>query len=502
MTTSICTAPQSEILEVDQTQISYSATPDFFTKYGAAIAQRMSPSNSGGDMKVNVVGAGSLSQSFDVQFGNCRKILKRFDTTQNDGLSFYFKERDALRTFSKSGLVPKLDFFSDEGGFVAMQWIDGADLRDVLTQEELDSICQSVGKWLGNFAKTSPYEESTETWQNYLHNYEQLRDCPIVRENRAFLEGFETDRFVLAKNDGALTNLRYSMDGQLFGIDLEQSQFKPFGWDLLLTARALIRLYPQEIETITSNLAYGFCRATYRDTKKYKTFLRIVGVGAAVEVSANSTETPVQTALQNYNASSDTPAQIVAAAPFVPARMQKQDSATIEAFATHLESLSVDLSAPGSEEASASQNEQPPAALKALCAACQGNCCKRGAENNAYITEEKLGRLARQDDGFNKRELVELYLAHLPENHVMDSCFYHGASGCTLPRNMRSDVCNGYECRSGKTLLRQIRELPVENVLCVAGKGANFRKAVVTSGERSSEVPISKLTQSNRPIES
>ena len=39
-----------------------------------------------------------------------------------------------------------------------------------------------------------------------------------------------------------------------------------------------------------------------------------------------------------------------------------------------------------------------------------------------------------------------IYLGKLGGTTYRGSCIYHGAAGCELPREMRSDTCNGFYC--------------------------------------------------------
>jgi hypothetical protein len=44
------------------------------------------------------------------------------------------------------------------------------------------------------------------------------------------------------------------------------------------------------------------------------------------------------------------------------------------------------------------------------------------------------------------RAAVAAYVARVPAATVPGSCVFHGADGCGLPREMRSDTCNRYLC--------------------------------------------------------
>ena len=44
------------------------------------------------------------------------------------------------------------------------------------------------------------------------------------------------------------------------------------------------------------------------------------------------------------------------------------------------------------------------------------------------------------------RAVIGLYTDRVPASGYAGSCIFHGESGCTLERSLRSDVCNSYFC--------------------------------------------------------
>lgn len=81
-----------------------------------------------------------------------------------------------------------------------------------------------------------------------------------------------------------------------------------------------------------------------------------------------------------------------------------------------------------------------------VCGACGGHCCRLARDHHAFLDEATLRRLLASHPELNADALPDLYLAHLPSRHVEDSCAFHGQAGCTLPREMRADLCNRYAC--------------------------------------------------------
>ena len=97
--------------------------------------------------------------------------------------------------------------------------------------------------------------------------------------------------------------------------------------------------------------------------------------------------------------------------------------------------------------------EQPaPAAIKQLaCATCWGRCCEEG-DIQAFVDEQTIRRYMDDNPAKRPRDVLHDYLELLPKRTVRDSCVFHSDRGCNLPRRMRADICNRFECNYLKKL--------------------------------------------------
>ena len=102
----------------------------------------------------------------------------------------------------------------------------------------------------------------------------------------------------------------------------------------------------------------------------------------------------------------------------------------------------------------ADERPTPPAAPDAsstpadghLCALCRGRCCAFGLGGKAFLEPHHLRGWLDQRPAATWADAVDHYLAFVPAEHLRHSCLFHGERGCTLPRERRSDVCNGFAC--------------------------------------------------------
>ncbi len=120
------------------------------------------------------------------------------------------------------------------------------------------------------------------------------------------------------------------------------------------------------------------------------------------------------------------------------------------------------------------------------CSLCGGACCTRGGDH-AFLGVDSLSRVREEHQGITQAALFAAYLAHLPAEHYRDSCVYHGARGCTLPRPLRSTTCNRYNCGGLTQLLRALTidaDAPIEPLRAVIGVSDNLtlRRLVLTDG--------------------
>jgi hypothetical protein len=89
------------------------------------------------------------------------------------------------------------------------------------------------------------------------------------------------------------------------------------------------------------------------------------------------------------------------------------------------------------------------------CSLCRGWCCFNGADD-AFLDEATLARVA--PGLMSTAEVIEMYVACVPDVSYRDSCIFHGTRGCTLDRSMRSDVCNSYFCHGLHSFISSVEE--------------------------------------------
>jgi len=105
---------------------------------------------------------------------------------------------------------------------------------------------------------------------------------------------------------------------------------------------------------------------------------------------------------------------------------------------------------------------------KKACSLCRGGCCRIG-EEHAFLKKETILRYVSRHPDQKPEQVMSAYLTYLPEKTFKESCVYHTETGCSLPRNMRSHVCNDGLCCSLRKLRRLFsREVVPKGVLFIS----------------------------------
>lgn len=149
------------------------------------------------------------------------------------------------------------------------------------------------------------------------------------------------------------------------------------------------------------------------------------------------------------------------ALPSGPTRQRKLAQGRRHTYRNHLKdiiaqaNLAGDEAPPADTVATASRSTLPGQ----VCALCRGGCCTRGGDT-AYLSADTMRRVMAQQPHWRPEQVMSAYLDRLAPKTQVGSCINHTASGCALPREMRSDVCNRYLCESQKELQGRLDEAP------------------------------------------
>jgi hypothetical protein len=122
------------------------------------------------------------------------------------------------------------------------------------------------------------------------------------------------------------------------------------------------------------------------------------------------------------------------------------------------------------------------AVLAEGCAQCRGHCCKGGGDH-AYIDERTMARVRRDRPDLDARGVIRLFLDRIAPLSTRGSCLFHGATGCTLGRGLRADLCDAYYCNGLRDFLRQSPE--PSRVQVVATREGHTRRTTILVRETS-----------------
>jgi len=159
--------------------------------------------------------------------------------------------------------------------------------------------------------------------------------------------------------------------------------------------------------------------------------------------------------------------------------------------------LVTSFSVPAAAEPAPTESQDKTLGL--ACAVCRGHCCRQGVEH-AFQDPPSMRRVRTDFPGWTDDELIEQYADRLPAVSYEESCGFHTETGCNLPRDMRSDMCNRWMCRGQH---RWLQELPAEGpsltyvVATPDYEPQAIRSALVSAGHGGRADPVVRGDLSN-----
>jgi hypothetical protein len=162
----------------------------------------------------------------------------------------------------------------------------------------------------------------------------------------------------------------------------------------------------------------------------------------------------------------------VAALEPVPASQRDELRKHLLSLQAEVERLAAQPAPDGPSEETGDQVDGPTGVLLAhVCARCTGYCCRLGNGRQAFLDAPALLKARQAAPASSHAEVVESYLAAIPPQHHVDSCVFHAADGCALPRERRAAICNSYLCPGLEQVQAHSRERDLRHVFVVRHDG-------------------------------
>ena len=106
-----------------------------------------------------------------------------------------------------------------------------------------------------------------------------------------------------------------------------------------------------------------------------------------------------------------------------------------------------------------------------LCSLCKGGCCTSGKEH-AYLSAISIKRYMNLNLELSAADILERYLSYISSETVVGACINQTKAGCALPKELRSDTCNGHYCDSLKSYQQKlVDEKEIGTVLAIQRAG-------------------------------
>ena len=141
------------------------------------------------------------------------------------------------------------------------------------------------------------------------------------------------------------------------------------------------------------------------------------------------------------------------------------------------------------QEDSSAEDARLQAASGNACACCQGSCCRGGAHTHAYLGVETLQRYMAAHPDHSPRKVLASYMRHIDDTTCEGSCVYHRADGCSLPREMRADICNQFYCAGLREFRANVPATGAARGFFVATTDDEIQRAALVDEEQMLLIP-------------
>lgn len=251
-------------------------------EYGQAVVDAMYPDeNAPEHFQVSPLVRRSDRLVIKVASDDRAALVKAFEIAGKTHVQRTDREMLVLLALRDTALIPEIRSYNQSQNWVLTEWIEGTVLEHVITAENAAHYATEMGRWFADYTRVMETHGGTRAsnWYDYLQSYPALTSHVDFAEHRDMLSDLAIKTRLIAKNDAFFGNFMVAEDGRLVGIDFEKSQLKPYGWDIMVTARILVRRFPLMFHEVTEAIVTGWGQGT--DCMDKATFLELTRLFAA-----------------------------------------------------------------------------------------------------------------------------------------------------------------------------------------------------------------------------
>jgi len=221
-----------------------------------AIATALAPERREPALAATILKTTAHATTLKVEIGGKAGVLKLFHPDEA-GRGAFQRARRALEGM-QALTVPRLLLVSERDAALLSAFIPGALLGARLEPTNLAQMAEFAGQWFGRLATIAPRAPAEGSWGDYLARFETGFARDLLEQQKPLLDSLGPDHLALAHNDNALSNFILARDRRLYGVDFEDTRLKPEGWDLITSASAFFRRFPDDLPVISNSLLRGF----------------------------------------------------------------------------------------------------------------------------------------------------------------------------------------------------------------------------------------------------
>jgi len=145
---------------------------------------------------------------------------------------------------------------------------------------------------------------------------------------------------------------------------------------------------------------------------------------------------------------------------------------------------------PGQTAPLSDEDARLRAASGQACACCRGSCCQGGGFTHAYLEIATIQRYRTAHPNQRPRGVLAAYMNCVGDETAEGSCVYHRTDGCSLPKDMRADICNNFYCGGLQNFRQKAAVDAPTRGFFVAATEDTIHRAALVHEDQSLIVPV------------
>ena len=222
------------------------------------LARKLEPDFAADKLVLHLVKLRLNTMCLRADLGHRSVFLKIFDSPASESNTAYKREKFVLGAMKETGIVPALLAYHDKSRILVLDHVDGFTFEEVEATACPVEFAGEVGTWVAKFESHAPSRPDTGNWAGYFGKLRPMLNLEDFPDDLQRLSEIPVCGSVISRNDPAMHNFILPREGGIVGCDFGNAQFRPRGWEFLLTYQALLQRFPEQASEVLAAFVGGF----------------------------------------------------------------------------------------------------------------------------------------------------------------------------------------------------------------------------------------------------